>query len=280
MSRQHPTTQEFLVASPDDRDHIEQEFFNRISLSNGTAKTTKANRLTIVNRAVLPHIRTIPHRPVQIMDVGASSGISTVEWYEDLARHGIDCDMIATDLLVDASVLSFCWGLSALMDSRGNFIHFDLLGRGMLTTVNGPMRPIVVGITSPLRMLFRVARRFKGIVKCETIRLISKRFAGNRRLQMYEDDLFVSDRSEFANRFDVLRAANILNRCYFPCSELRTLVGKIKRRLRQGGLFVVCRTDSSGRNNGGIFRLSESSRFDVADRIGTGSEIEDIVLTG
>ena len=50
----------------------------RVALKNGTFKTTYPNRLDDINKAFFPHVLSLAGRPIRIMDVGASSGISTM----------------------------------------------------------------------------------------------------------------------------------------------------------------------------------------------------------
>src|SRR5262245_36978011 len=72
---------------------LEREFFSSIKLKNGTYKYTYSNRLDDLNEiveALLPSAR-----PLQIMDVAISSGISTLEWMESLERADIDHHMTA-----------------------------------------------------------------------------------------------------------------------------------------------------------------------------------------
>jgi hypothetical protein len=47
--------------------------------------------------------------------------------------------------------------------------------------------------------------------------------------------------------------------------------------LRPDGLLIVCRTVSDGTNHGTVFRSGNGS-FEVVARIGSGSEIEDLVV--
>jgi chemotaxis methyl-accepting protein methylase len=75
------------------------------------------------------------------------------------------------------------------------------------------------------------------------------------------------------DQVDVIRAANILNLAYFPEDRLRNMIKLISRRLRTGGLFIVCRTHSDGTNHASVSRF-EQGRLAVLGRLGNGSEIE------
>ena len=86
--------------------------------------------------------------------------------------------------------------------------------------------------------------------------------------------------TQYLRRFDVIRAANILNRCYFNRDQLRCAVANLKERLSgPGSRLIVNRTlTEDGSNHATMFRLTEARHFDAEVRLGQGSEIEDVVL--
>ena len=89
-ARARPTTREVfgpLQTPVAQQDQLETEFFERVVLPNGTFKTTKPHRLDDLNQAALPFLTGLAadSQPLRIMDVGISSGVSTIEWHEQLA---------------------------------------------------------------------------------------------------------------------------------------------------------------------------------------------------
>jgi hypothetical protein len=94
-------------------------------------------------------------------------------------------------------------------------------------------------------------------------------------LTILDDDLLFP--GSFADRFHAIRAANILNRSYFSDETLRTMVANVRTRLAPQGILAICRTHDDGVNHGTVFRLNEARELEVISRIGTGSEIEDLV---
>jgi hypothetical protein len=287
-----PTTRDVFLQSSlsDDQDDLEREFFARIVLPNGTIKSTGAHRMDDLNAAVLPHIAAIADRPVRILDVAVSSGVSTAEWHESLAADNIPCDLTATDLTVYASLVSLAPGLAVLVDRDRNILHLDVLGRGVPPVAEG----LGAIFASAVRMLFRAAMRFddrlpplngrlqefaKGrVLKCQPVTLLTRRLSRNEHLRVIEQDLLAADRPEFAGAFHVVRAANILNRSYFSDQVLAQIINKLKRTIKPSGLFVVCRTEHNGVNDATLFQLTTDSKFRVALRLGAGSEIEDLIL--
>ncbi len=265
MSRTRPTPSEFL-ASPYDP-QLEHEFFARIMLPNGSSKRTWEHRLDDVNALLLPYVKQLAS-PVRILDVAASSGISSAEWYEQLASAGIQFSLTATDLTVNAFHLKL--GLAeAILDKELNFIHLSFAGRGMRPNVALPLGIITVLLKKYL--VFRMANGAKYIlpIKLVTKRLLEGAFA------LIEDDLLKDNGLE--QTFDVIRAANILNLSYFPESILRRIISNLKARLSDNGLLIVCRTKADRSNHCTVFRFRMGA-FTPLAKIGDGSEVEHLVM--
>jgi len=297
VSKEAPTVHEVFLASGksmEERSALERQFFARVALTNGTFKTTYPNRLDDINEAFYPHLVRLADRPIRIMDVGASSGISTSEWYKYLSRSGVDCDITGSDLTVYASLLTFRFTsrVAALVDSKGNIVHFDLFGTGYpRQPTRKLLRPNTLR-TLAAKALFRAAMMIDGnlssvkagrttpqhgfVLKYQPIALLSRSFACNDRLRMIEDDLCAENEGALCQAFDVIRAANILNLVYFPIDLIGRMLATLKGRLKEDGVLIVVRTLASGENNASIFRLI-SSRFVLIERFGKGSEIEHIV---
>jgi hypothetical protein len=268
MSNRYPTAREFLT--PPYNPGIEHRFFKALSLPNRTFKTTQEHRLDDVNDAAWPHIVALPSRPLKILDVAASSGISTVEWYEHLSSRGLDFSMIATDMTVKASLLTV-GPLAAVVDANEQFLHIDMAGVGMLTSTNSIRRPIIAVRTALFSVLFRM---MNGRINRQSMELVSRRFAANGKIQMLEDDLLAPNQPRFVHTFHVIRAANILNLSYFKQSEILRILSNLKERLVDGGLLTVCRSGHDGVNNGSIFQL-EGNALVPLGHVGFGSELNE-----
>jgi hypothetical protein len=288
-----PTTQEVFAKTPPpiSQKFLEREFFDRVVLPNGTFKTTRANRLDDLNASVLPYLAQISERPLKIMDVSISSGVTTLEWHDSLAENRITVDIIGTDLTVYASLVSLTSSLAVLVDRNRNILHLDAFGRGAPPRANG-VRGIATGM---IRALFGAAMMIDGrlpplqgsvceaakgrLLKCEPITLLTRSLSQRESLRVVEEDLLAPERPEFKQAFHVVRAANILNPTYFPSQVLLQIAMKLKARLKPDGLLIVCRTDHEGVNNATLFQHSPDSSLRVLFRLGAGSEIEDL-LTG
>ncbi len=294
-SRARPTTRDVfgpLQTPIAQQDQLETQFFERVVLPNGTFKTTKAHRLDDLNLAALPFLTQLntADGPLKIMDVGISSGVSTIEWHEQLTAERIPCELTGTDLTVYASLMSLTRHLGVLVDRDGNFLHLDAFGQGAPPTASG-VRGIFAGM---IRGIFRAAMKIdkrlpplrgnvgesaKGhLLTCEPVTLLTRKFEQRDSVRVIEEDLLAPERPESHQAFHVVRAANVLNRVYFNEATLIQIANKLKQRLKPGGLLIVCRTTSDGANHASIFELVDESRLRVAHRLGGGSEIEDLLV--
>ena len=111
------------------------------------------------------------------------------------------------------------------------------------------------------------------------IKLVTWRLRDNKDIELLDDDI-TQPAPHLRGRFEVVRAANILNRGYFSIHQLREAVRSLRGRLAGPGTFlIIVRTDETGSNHGSVFRLDDKGSFEMLARLGRGSEIEDIVLS-
>src|SRR5437588_4975097 len=119
MSTQRPTVREIffspnILRSEHEREEFEREFFAKVSLKNGVFKITCVRRLDDLNELVL---NLLPQtRPVQLMDVAISSGITTMEWARSLDEQGIEYRMYASDAVIQGYLVSLTKSFEMLVD--------------------------------------------------------------------------------------------------------------------------------------------------------------------
>jgi hypothetical protein len=94
------------------------------------------------------------------------------------------------------------------------------------------------------------------------------------RFEVRQRDLFCT----FGSPCDVLRTMNVLNLCYFSREQLLRGVAAAWADLATGGIWIVGRTIiETGENHATIFH-KEAAGFQPLERLGNGSEIEDLVV--
>lgn len=299
MSRLKPTISEIFFTDPGSRDAATQEefernFYSRLKLPTGVYKTTHARRFDDVNELIGERLPA--GRRVELLDVGVSSGISTLEWLESLERRGIDAHIVAGDLDIEGYVVSLGRSVQVLVDRTGYVLQMDVGSRSITNHYRYPhwrrllLAAPVIALNAAFRLLWlsssalrkHVASNEKLLVRrgmrCQRVSLFSPRLRPSPRLTLIEDDI-VANQHRFPGAFDAIRAANVLN-FYLDPGMLQRMLDTLRSRLRVGGLLAICRTDLGGDNLGTIFRKGADEAFEVVQRIGAGSEIEDFVLSG
>jgi hypothetical protein len=322
MSPHVPTAFELYFAGsepqPDERELEEREdlFFHSIELRNGTRKTTRHRRLDDLNTLVRPLLP--PQRPLEIMDVAVSSGVSTAEWLIELERAGVQCRMLAGDAVVDTFLISLGPKLRALSDRTGHLMQLDIAGEAV--RLPPPRRrdriryiPYIL-LMKAVTSLFDLSTSDRTEAPGPRAQALSSAEAQGTRAQtrasrvIRRGDLTqrhlgatclpitlmspslrqlphlraVEDdillNTSYTRRFHVLRAANILNLAYFDTATLQRMLRNLRSRLLPGGLLIVCRTNDEGVNNATVFTLEKDGRLTATARLNEGSEITDLVL--
>jgi hypothetical protein len=270
------------------QEELERRFFASVRLHNGTYKFTYSRRLDDLNSLVNPLLPS--GYPLKIMDVAVSSGVSTLEWAESLSQSGIKHDMTAGDLTATGFLISVGRGLHVLIDKRGYPLQFDVFGRPVPNPPGGrnllryflPLALIRASLAISFPAISEGCTVETGIrvnslgIKCRPITLTSPRLKRSANLHVVDDDIL--NNRTLARSFDVLRAANILNRDYFADEILLRMLDNLRSRLLPGGILVICTTEDAGDNHGSIFKLNERGGFDAVARLSGGSTIEDLVL--
>lgn len=293
MSSRVPTARRIFFEPPDAdervQDALEREFFSALRLANGTYKFTYSNRLDDLNDLLLPLLPTA--RPLEVLDVAVSSGISTLEWVRQLERAGVAHRMTAGDLTAEAFLISRGRHLHALADANGYALQYEVFGRALPS----PPRRIDRYLNAALWLMRRtLAARFASLraasceaakdevvgdggVMCRRVALVSAQLRARRDLEVVEDDILSGVWR--GRRSHVVRAANILNRSYFDEPSLRRALSNLRARLLPGGLLVVCRTDDeTATNHATVFSLRDDGTLTVVSRLGGGSEVEELAL--
>jgi len=251
-------------------DDAERRFFTRVRLPSGVYKTTEPHRLDDVN---IVAARLLPAgRPLDLMDVGASSAITTLEWSTQLAADGVAHHLVAADSHVRGEWLSFAGGEILLDRDRRHVLFADVFGRPVNVSGDSTRSAFAVAV---IKAIVRVSTAVR--LRTRRVELVTRKLREHPAVSVMEDDMFARKR-ELTGKFDALRAANVLNRQYFDDRQLRAALANLRDRLRPDGLLIVCRTHADGTNHGTFFRRAGSG-WVVAARIGTGSEVEDLVLS-
>jgi hypothetical protein len=257
---------------------LESAFFSGIKMRNGTFKLTRPSRFAALDDLFGPFLRARLQGPCAVLDIGASTGLTTIELVESLEALGAAPQIVATDLFLEAHLVDLAPGLHVLADPEGWPLQYGVGGVGIRSWVR---RLDYVTLAALPRLLARALlrgrlRRRIAAGTTQPVRMESRALR-DRPIRLVQSDIFEPEPA-FRGRFDFIRAANILNRGYFAPDRLRLAIGHIRDYCRgPGALLLVVRTGGT-RHDGTLFELRPSRRFAVLGRIGRGSEIEPLIL--
>lgn len=268
------------TATPD----IERRFFTKLRLPNGTYKTTYRHRLDDVNEKV---VELLPRgRCLKVMDIGVSAGFSTMEWSDHLTEHGIDHQLVASDLVTEGTLTSWSTWLAVLFDSSESQPLMLEIGGLMVPILSDRwsarvVRPMMFGV---LRAIAAAGRRWGNATPMapavpgrwvhRSVPLTSPELGRRSRIKVVQDDITLP--GNFLSGFDVIRIANLLQRVYFSDDVLRKLIVNVRERLRDGGTVIICRTMDDGVNHATMFRR-EGQRLVPVASVNGGTEVEGLV---
>lgn len=270
-----PTAHRFFT-SPVEALSAEEEaaFFTALRNGNATFKRTEAGRFHRVNQVLVNHIGSASIG--EVLDVGISSGVTTLELVQALTNAGHRPNVTGTDYVLDAFIVPVARGCRALVDSHGHLLQLDLFGHAVrpwqrrLDWLTGMvlLRPVLASAGGALARS-ALARGSK-----QPVQLVSPRLASGNDVALVRDDVTRTNEA-FKERFDLIRAANILNRDYFEEWVLRRAIANLVAYMSGPGAYLLLiRTIGDGTQHGTLFRMNSNRKLEVVERFGEGSEVE------
>lgn len=269
-----PTARNIFLSATTPREEDEKRFFSAIRTRTGVFKTTSAARMRDLNMLLASHCEERSISSFTLLDVAASSGVSTVDLFNDLAERGITARVTATDILIDGKIVRVAPGYHALLDKSGRVLQHDIIGIAVRPYYSrNPAHNLATALANALHRALSLAG---APTLVEEVKLVSQAGTG---VSFLEDDLF-EDNPQLNGQFDVIRAANVLNRSYFDSDLIERAIVNLTRKLKgEGSVLVVNRTLENGSNHGSLFELTKTGQYIVLGRLGHGSEVEDIVVS-
>lgn len=259
---------------------VEDAFFSSIKNPNNTFKCTWGGRFDEIDRRLAQALKARRADVRALLDIGVSSGATTLDLCDVLAQEGFHPRVTATDYALDAWIVPLGGKCAALLNKGGQLLQIDIWGRSIQ-----PWRRRLDFLTGmwlvrPALSYFlgrAAARKLREGAEVRKVELVSPRLRDHESISVVEDDV-LARRDAFTGRFDLVRAANVLNENYFAKADLRKAVQNLRTYLRgAGSLLFIVRTLPSGDHHGTLFVLRESGELEVVERIGSGSEIEGLL---
>jgi len=257
--------------------HEECVFFSKLKMRNGTFKFTRPSRFRKLEKACAVFFRERSATLHEVLDLGVSTGITTLELKHFLSANGVKARIVATDLFIDAYIVDLAGGVEVLADPQGWPLRYAWRGRAFRSWTRRLDYLTLAAI--PLAILRHILRpRMHKMIadgKSKPVQMITRSLAGEGEITFVENDV-LARAADFRQRFDFVRAANILNLNYFSRADIDNAVGNIASYLRgPGALVLVTRTTTdAGQNAASLLEFGNDRKFHVLTRIGGGSEVE------
>ena len=260
----------------------EAAFFTALKVGNNTFKKTAPGRFAQLDAALVRNLADAKPRIGEALDIGISSGMTTLELNAALVAAGHSLRLTGTDLSLKAFIVPVAKGCRALIDGAGHILQYDLFGipvrpwRRRLDYFSGmiAVRACLNRTCAP-----RARRSLAANRVLRRVDLVSPKLLQRCDIAVEQDDITVENPA-FGGRFDFVRAANVLNRDYFDEPTLRRALSHVVSYLAgPGALLLVARTLGRDEHHGTLFEMTEQGhRFRIIEQYGDGSEVEGLVL--
>lgn len=261
----------------------EAEFFGGLKTGNATFKKTADGRFADVDAALVEALAVKRATIDEVLDIGISSGITALDLHGALSKAGYQVRITGTDRSFEAYIVSVLPGCRVLIEAHGHALQYELFGwplrpwRRRLDYIDGMF--LVRSLLD--RLFLHRARRILAQAgdRARRVELISPRLKGHEAIKIVEDDICEHNRA-FAGRFDLVRVANILNRDYFDEPTLRRALFHLGSYLAgPGAWLLILRTHGRAEHHGTLFRVGDDGGLDPVNRVGRGSEIEELAIS-
>jgi hypothetical protein len=275
----HPTRDEIL--------RFEEISFG-LCTSNGTTRTTFRHRMVDVDEVAF-HLLRQDHRPddeLMVQDRAASNCVTSTEWAAQILALFPRAHFEASDSLLYLFRISLRGGRIYFVEPGGQPLQYVASPFVVCLYPREPYRYLLNHFVAALaNWSYRRLSLPENLTDSEEnhryrIDKISCVHPEARSLSQREPRFTVCERSVFQRTpgLDVLRTMNIINQAYFPRKQLVDGIHAAFESLKPGGLWITGRTlEDSQTNHVTFFRRTEK-KWEVLDRIGNGSEIEELVM--
>lgn len=219
------------------------------------------------------------NKALDVLDVGASDGTTTVELLQALSRV---ISSGTQGCLADLTLTLHRYRVGPFVEYRTTRGEPVLARFGMLG-LRLPRSPRRLDWISTLlaRLYLMLAWLRRHLRQTGTISLVNPVARSAARLEALELDILSRNDSLHA-QFDVIRVSNLLSDENFTASQLQSALSNLHSYLRDGGYLLVSRNEigrESETERGSVWR-KQSEGFVTAEEFGGGSDIGRIVIAG
>jgi SAM-dependent methyltransferase len=269
-------------------DKIQERMLRWFRVQNGVLKCTYARRFHDFDLLCLSAISISfsTGQDIRVHDIGVSDGRTSCSLYDHLNHvYGERLDFLASDYAPYLYVLKRTHSTSRLIiDDQQHVLQIItppfvfIVGRPERITPY-PLNPLIRHLVTALYARPLLEDYKAGCPDIERTRL--ELLCRACRAYISKQDKFRFDTYDILScpteRFDIIRAMNILNASYFPEAQLRKAVENIVQSLREGGLFITGSNMEQGTIvNGGIYK-KRKNRLERIEISGKGSAVDALI---
>lgn len=272
----------FTAALPTVTTQAEDQFFADLKTSNHTFKRTASDRFEELDACCLRRFKQSYSQVRTVLDIGISSGSTTLALQNRLVEAGYAPKTTGTDLSFDAWLVPVAAGIRTLVDGSGHALQHDVLGVAVRPWIR--RADYVTGMVLVRRWLNATCARAIAAgatmpsPQAVPMKLLSRWLHDRGDIEIEVNDVFERT-PHFVGKFDFIRAANVLNLGYFNATRIQAALANVLGYLSGAGSWLLVGRSGKRGHDATLFRVSsDGRRLQIVERIGMGSEIEHLVL--
>lgn len=266
---------------------IFEEISRTLRTSNGTFRTTFSNRFHDLDELAAQWIKKLfsPDTELKVQDRAASHALTSLEWALLLFQAFPLATFEASDTMFNLVKLSLNSGDAYVLEPNGQPLQYIkwpfVVSLQQKESWRNPISRLVDA--GAKRRFDRLPRPDGWMESSVTYQISTIPFVHPRALQLSKRDprFQLQTRSIFdclPDSCDVLRTMNILNASYFSTDQLIQGINAAFHSLKAGGIWIVGRTLEKDLTNHVTLLRKQEGGWAVLDRLGRGSEIEELAL--
>ena len=265
-----------------------EEISDSLRIPNGTTRTTFRHRMVDVDEVALRLMRQEyrPEKELIVQDRAASNCLTSTEWAVQILAAFPRAHFEASDRLLYLFRISLPGGRTYFVEPGGQPLQYVESPFVVSLYPREPYRfPLNHFVAALAKWSFRRLSLSENLAdsaenKKYRIDKISCVHPEARFLIQKDPRFIVCERSVFQRTpgLDVLRTMNILNLATFPRKQLVDGIQVASESLKPGGLWIIGRTLEKSQTNHVTFFRRTDKKWEVLERIGDGSEIEELVV--
>lgn len=275
----HPTRDEIL--------RFEEISFS-LCTSNNTTRTTFPRRMLDVDEVALRLLRQNyrPEDELIVQDRAASNCLTSTEWAEQIFAVFPRAHFEASDSWLYLLRISLPGGRIYFVEPGGQPLQYVRFPFVVCLYPREPYRYLINHFVAALakRSYRRLSLPENLVDATENHKYRIDRMScvhpAARTLSQRNPRFTMCERSVFQRTpgLDVLRTMNILNLAYFSKKQIVDGIHAAFESLKLGGLWITGRTLEESRTNHVTFFRRSEKNWEVLERIGNGSELEELVI--